>query len=466
MSIDDKRYFLMGSNWVEKENNHHHQHHAVKIWEVNKDRLSLMQQKISAAPQILSKSAGRSSCCIFRVPRSLNDVNGQHYQPYIVSIGPYHHGMPHLAMIEEHKWRFLGALLKRTQEKGIGLEDYLRAVQPLEAEARECYSETIGYSSDEFIEMLVLDGCFILELFRKFGGLVPAEPDDPLTSMSWVYAFLLRDLLRLENQIPFFILKRLFQLTNLAPDDEGSGPSLGRLTLNFFNNALQRSEPVLSRYSSLELEGKHLLDFLRASFIPPEHGEPKPNEFPKTRVIECISYLRRAGIDLKPSEEESFLAIKFRHGGVIEMPRIALDDFMCSFLLNCVAYEQCQAGCSKHMTTYATFLDCLINTSRDVQFLCDRNIIENYFGTDAEIAKFINNLGKDVSFDIDVCYLARLFNQVNQYYHNNWHVQWASFKYTYFNTPWSFISALAASVLLVLTVLQTLYTILGYVHPH
>lgn len=451
----------MGSNLVGKDENHHH--HAIKVWEVNEDRLAWMQQRISTAPQILSKSAGRSSCCIFRVPRSLKDINGQHYQPYIVSIGPYHHGKPHLAMIEEHKWRFLGALLKRTQEKGIGLEDYLRAVQPLEAEARECYSETIGYSSDEFIEMLVLDGCFIVELFRKFGGFVPADPDDPLTSMSWVYAFFLRDLLRLENQIPFFILKCLYQLTILAPGEEESGPSLGWLTLNFFNNALQRSEAVLAKYSSLE--GKHLLDFLRTSFISPEHDEPKPNGFPKTHVIECISYLRRAGIDLKPSEEESFLPVKFRHG-VIQMPRIALDDFMSSFLLNCVAYEQCHAGCSKHMTTYATLLDCLINTSKDVQFLTDRNIIENYFGTDAEIVKFIKNMGKDVSFDIDVCYLARLFNEVNGYYHNNWHVQLASFKYTYFNTPWSFISALAAFVLLVLTMLQTVYTILGYVHPH
>ena len=161
----------------------------------------------------------------------------------------------------------------------------------MEAEARECYFENTGYSSDEFIEMLVLDSCFILEIFRKFGGLVPVDPDDPLTSMliqmSWVYAY---------------------------PDDEGSGPSLGRLTLNFFNNALQRFELVLARYSSLELERKHLLDFLCESFNPLEHGEPKPDGFLNTSVIECVSHLPYTGIDLKPNEEESFLAIKFRHG--------------------------------------------------------------------------------------------------------------------------------------------------------
>ncbi|KAL3532057.1 hypothetical protein ACH5RR_005578 [Cinchona calisaya] len=449
----------MGDNLIIDENDR--DHHSIKIWEVNEDLLARMQQKISAAPQILSASAGQSSCCIFRVPKSLNDINGQHYQPHIVSIGPYHHGKPQLAMIEEQKWRFLGTLLNRTKNNGVDLEDYLRAIHPLAAKARECYSEGIKFNTDEFIEMLVLDGCFIIELFRKLGGVVQFEHDDPLISMSWVYSFFLRDLIRLENQIPFFILRCLFDLT-LMSDEEKTGPSLGRLTLNFFDNALPRPDAVLAKHS--RLEGKHLLDFLRSSFIPQEQCEPKPDGFPKTHVIQCISYLRRAGIDLKPGKEDSFLAIKFNRG-VIEMPTIALDDFMSSFLLNCVAYEQCHGGSSKHMTTYATLLDCLINTSKDVQFLCDRNIIENYFGTDAEITKFINNLGKDVTLDIDSCYLSRLFNEVNEYYHNNWHVQWASFKYTYFNTPWSFISALAAFVLLVLTVLQTLYTILGYVAP-
>ena len=145
--------------------------------------------------------------------------------------------------------------------------------------------------------------------------------------------------------------------------------------------------------------------------------------------------------------------------GVIEMPTITVDDFMSSFLLNCVAFEQCYSACSKHFITYVTLLDCLINTYRDVEYLYDRNIIENYFGTDGQVAHFINNAGKDVAIDMDLCYLSQLFNDVHQYYGKSWHVQWASFKYTYFDTPWSFISALAAFVLLVLTVAQTYFSV-------
>ncbi|XP_059667484.1 UPF0481 protein At3g47200-like [Cornus florida] len=460
----------MGSNSVGETDQH-----AIRIWEVNKERLVSMQRKISDTPRLLSKSAGHSSCCIFRVPQSYIDINCLSYQPHVVSIGPYHHGKQHLQMIQEHKWRYLDALLKRTQKKGLVLEDYLKAIQPHEMSARDCYSETIHLDKDEFVEMLVLDGCFIIEMFRKFGGLVDPDPDDPLISMSWVLPFLSRDLVRLENQIPFFILKCLFDLTQMPGEENGR--SLATLALEFFNYMTQRPDEVLRKYGNHE--GRHLLNFLRTSFIPKDDQQWQPRVIRRfsthgsaasTNLIHCISKLRRAGIKLehvKPESAKSFLVVKFKKHGVIEMPTITIDDFMSSFMLNCVAYEQCHKDCSgsMHFTTYATLLDCLINTSKDVESLCDRHIIENYFGTDADIANFINNLGKDVSFDVELCYLAGLFNDVNGYYKNSWHVQWASFKYTYFDTPWSFISALAALVLLILTLLQTFYTIMGYVLP-
>lgn len=434
--------------------------HVTINWEVNKTQLELMLQKISQPPQLLSESAGRSSCCIFRVPQSFINVNGRSYEPQIVSIGPYHRGKDNVKLIEEHKWRFLGNLLKRTKEKGLNLEDYLKAIQPFEMRARECYSEAILVDRDEFVEMLVLDGCFIIELFRKIGGVIPIEKDDPLISMSWIYPFFLRDLIRLENQIPFFILQFLFDFTNITHGEDQSTHSLAKLALTFFNSTLQRPNEVLEKFSNLE--GKHLLDFLRSSYIFLDHEEPKNRRNSPTHVIQCISKLRRAGIKLRPRIEETFLAIKFNNG-VIEMPTITIDDFMSSFLINCVAYEQCHVDCSKHVTTYATFLDCLVNTNKDVEYLCDCNIIENYFGTDFEIATFINNLGKDVMFDIDECHLLELFIKVNDYYKSSWHVHWASFKYTYFSSPWSFISALAAFVLLVLAILQTIYTIMSFV---
>ncbi|RXH81567.1 hypothetical protein DVH24_034988 [Malus domestica] len=385
----------MGPNSPQQQQQPNNNSHPISMWEANKDRLGTMYQMISEPPRLLSNAAGKPSCCIFRVPQSLVEINGKSYNPHIVSIGPYHRGEPRLKMIEEHKWKYLGSLLARTEPKGLTLKDYLKALEPLEQKARECYSENINLSTDEFLEMLVLDGCFIIELFRKFGLLV-----------------------RWKNRLDF-----------------GSGGDVGM----------------------------HLLDLLRSSVIPPGHEEPRSSNTIPTHTIHCVSKLRRAGIKFNPGKDESFLVIKFKRG-VIEMPPITIDDFMSSFLLNCVAYEQCHKSSSKHITTYATLLDCLVNTYKDVEYLSDRNIIENCFGNDGEVARFINNLGKDVAFDMDRCYLAKLFNDVHDYYGNSWHVQWASFKYTYFDTPWSFISAFAALILLILTLMQTFYTVLSYYH--
>ncbi|XP_059462748.1 UPF0481 protein At3g47200-like [Corylus avellana] len=441
-----------GSNSVDQEACNH----VVTIWEVDKERLAQMEKRISeTTPQLLSIAAGRSSCCIFRVPQSLIDINGKSYQPRIVSIGPYHRGQPNLQMMEEHKWCYLRSLLSRTKEaKGITLEDYLKSIHPLEKVARECYSETIHLGTDEFLEMMVIDGCFMIELFRKVDNTELFEPEDPLVTMSWILPFFYRDFLRLENQIPFFVLERLFEISK-TPDEE-SGPSLSLLAMRFFNNIMQRPDQVIERCHNLK--GLHLLDLVRSSFIPHDEESPQQDVNAPSHIIHCVSKLLRSGIKLNPGKAESFLVVKFRRG-VIEMPSITIDDFMSSLLLNCVAFEQCHNSRPKHFTTYATLLDCLVNTAKDVEYLCDRNIVENYLGTEAEVARFINNLGKDVAFDINVCYLSKLFNDVHKYHGNTWHVQYASFQYTYFKTPWSFISAVAAFVLLVLAFLQTFYTI-------
>ncbi|CAN6717078.1 unnamed protein product [Malus baccata var. baccata] len=403
----------MGPNSPQQQQQPNNNSHPISIWEANKDRLGTMYQMISEPPRLLSNAAGKPSCCIFRVPQSLVKINGKSYNPLIVSIGPHHRGEPRLKMIEEHKWN------KKLKSR-----------------------------------------------------------DDPLVNMVWIIPFLARDFLRLENQIPFFVLLTLFDLTTMEEHKE-NGKSLSLLAVEFFNNHMQRPDNVIQKHHNLTgmlsqtsmsypvhkapTLCMHLLDLLRSSVIPPGHEEPRSSNTIPTHTIHCVSKLRRAGIKFNPGKDESFLVIKFKRG-VIEMPPITIDDFMSSFLLNCVAYEQCHKSSSKHITTYATLLDCLVNTYKDVEYLSDRNIIENCFGNDGEVARFSNNLGKDVAFDMDRCYLAKLFNDVHDYYGNSWHVQWASFKYTYFDTPWSFISAFAALILLILTLMQTLYTVLSYYH--
>ncbi|KAK2643563.1 hypothetical protein Ddye_025326 [Dipteronia dyeriana] len=424
------------------------------------DWIALVEGKIDKSPKMLNRSAGKKSCCIFRVPQSLVEINEKAYQPHIVSMGPYHHGKQHLEMIQEQKWRFLSSLLAPTRSHGVGFKDLFVAIEPLEQRIRECYSEIIEFDSRQLIEMMVLDGCFVIELFCMVAKLVPCDDDDPIFSMAWIFPFLTRDLLRLENQIPYFVLEILFDLTILY-SRMANPPTLAKLALHFFNYMVQRDETTLQQYYSLT--GDHLLGLFRESFIPPSQ-ETKRESSPFLHLIPSAKKLHLAGIEFKPRRTNSFLDIKFGNG-VLEIPPLTIDDFTSSVFLNIVAFEQCYRHCTKHITTYATLMGCLINTPGDAGFLSDQKIIKNYFGTDEEVTRFFNNVGKDVAFDINQNYLTELFQEVNEHYRNNWHVRWASFKHTYFDTPWSFMSALAALVLLLLTIFQSYIALYAYIHP-
>ncbi|KAJ6927585.1 hypothetical protein NC651_011579 [Populus alba x Populus x berolinensis] len=434
--------------------------HVTSIMEADKQWLKSVEKKTKLLPKLLNNSAGKSSCCIFRVPHSLVEINKKAYHPHIVSIGPYHHGKVHLKMIEEHKWRFLGGVLARTQQHGIGINDFFKAIAPIEEKIRDCYSETIECSRQEFLEMMVLDGCFIIELFCIVGGIVQGDIDDPIFKMTRMIFFIMRDLLKLENQIPFFVLETLFE-TSILSSRKQNVSSLTVLALKFFDHAVQRPPEVLRRYK--DIRRGHLLDLFRSTVIPSSQ-EVHRKISPFLQLIQPANKLHQAGIKFKPRETDSFLDIEFSNG-VLEIPLLTVDDFTTSVILNCVAFEQCYAHCSNHITSYVTFMGCLINAPCDAGFLCEYKIVENYFGADEEIASFFNNVGKDVTFDIQRSYLSKVFEDVNEHYSNNWHVRWAEFKHAYFDTPWSFISALAAIVLLVLTMIQAFFAFYGYFRP-
>lgn len=244
----------------------------------------------------------------------------------------------------------------------------------------------------------------------------------------------MRDLLRLENQIPYFVLETLFKLSTLGLDQEKI-PSLTKLSLNFFNYMVQRPDHVIEKLS--HLNGRHLLDLFRMSFLPTSSQETSTdgssneetsrkntssNEETSSgnitswtaetsqflQLIPSARKLHLAGIQFKPGNSDTFLDIKFSNG-VLQIPVMTIDDFTSSVFLNCVAFEQCYNYRSNHITTYATFMGCSINTPSDAGFLCDHKIIENYFRRDEEIARFFNNVGKDVAFDIEKRYLSELF---------------------------------------------------------
>jgi hypothetical protein len=441
-----------------------------------------LESQINKTIEQTQSELAERTCCIYNVPSTLHATNGKEAYFYqFVSIGPRRSQSIVVKEMEKHKVKFLADLLMR--KNNLGFNDLIKSIEPHEEKARECYSTEINLesfkSNDRFLRKMVLDGCFLIELFLKAADQKSSK--DPLGKyMPQAVPRVYGDLLMVGNQIPFFVLEELFTTIKNKPDasetsrmpEESINASLSFLALRFIYKVMQWPDGVvIEKFRPREIRATpenqkplHLLDLVRSSFIPAHDPETPRNNEAACRLIHSISKLRRVGIKLKLIEKaESFLDVKFRKGA-IQMPNIKMDYNMKTFLLNCLAFEQLhEYHClSKHFTVYASFLDCLVNTASDVGHLCESNIVDSYFGSHDDVAQFINKMGKDLAFDDSQFYLSHVFKDVSDRYQSKYSVQWASFKSTYFNSPWSFISALAALVLLVLTLSQTFYTIYAY----
>lgn len=385
-----------------------------------------------------------TDCCIYRVPDHLRKLNEAAYTPKVISIGPFHHGNIRLQTMEKQKVRYLKSFMERANAV-ITLETLVSTIKQLEGWIRRCYGEAIQLSSDDFVKMILLDVSFILEYFWKYHWRILTRDDSP-----WLFTALKRDLVLLENQIPFFIIEELFGLA--FPILSNSSPLI-QLTFNFFSIFNVQNIPPLP-----DVKIKHFTDLLRTFQLP------QTQELPQ-RCNELITHLysatqlHEAGVKFKVSSSKCLLDLKFTNG-VLEIPCIQLADRTETLIRNLMAFEQCHYIGQRYITDYFFILDFLINTTHDVDLLCKKGIMVNYLGDSNAAASMVNRLNNEIvwmNLSSDYCCLSK---ELNGFYENRWHNWKATLNREYFSTPWRTASTIAAVILLVLTFIQTVCSII------
>lgn len=139
--------------------------------------------------------------CIYRVPEKLRKVNEDAYTPRIVSIGPFHHGKPHLQAMERYKWRCLDRFLKRPLiQLQTNLNVLVKIAMDMESSVRACYHDTFTHlSTQDFSEMVMLDGIFIVELFVENARKTRLDEHAVIFDLRFMKNDVLHDMLLLEN---------------------------------------------------------------------------------------------------------------------------------------------------------------------------------------------------------------------------------------------------------------------------
>ncbi|KAL5697999.1 hypothetical protein ACHQM5_029089 [Ranunculus cassubicifolius] len=397
-----------------------------------------------------------TECCIYKVPVNLRSINESAYTPKVVSIGPLHHGATKLQPMETHKRRYLNLFLN--QNSNISLEDLVQVVRELEARARNCYEEefTRHLNRDQFVEIMLLDSCFILTFFHLWSGVYTRDQHDPMFSVRSFLSNVYKDMLLLENQLPFFVLEQLYQFTISSADPQAF---LKTSTFLYMGNYIQMNQ--FRHLSSLENhQVKHFVDLMLKCNLPSQTNLNLTNNNTNFIELPCASDLHKFGIKFRKGVNNNFLDIKFTNA-VLEIPFFNVEDNTEQKFRNLIAMEQCHGSSDFHITDYTALMDSLIDTPDDVALLRSCGIIHNYLGSDEDVCRLFNNITKGVYRNRQDSNYFGIIKDVNAHCNRKWNLQMAHLKRDYFNSPWSIISFIAALVLIICTIVQAVCSVIS-----
>ncbi|KAL5161966.1 UPF0481 protein [Glycine soja] len=313
------------------------------------------------------------------VSSKLRKSNEEAYSPKFVSIGPLYRGTSsHLLAMEEHKWRYMLALLHRTQNPVKTLDECGTVILGLDDAVRASYGGNIKYEAHELAKIMLLDGSFLLELLLRCAppNMVPQIPkednhnngssSDPILGHKEVFLSILTDFTLLENQMPFFVLKTLARMLFPNVFTSEADHLVADLTLSLFSYPLIRCPSVA-----------HFLHLMHLSSIVDEGQKVKQAQ---QELKRCATRLRAAGVTIRKVERHSKLVNRFGFDirfskGVLEIPPLHVVDTTEVYLRNFIAWEQSRIGINRQFTSYALFLRGLMCSVQDIELLVENGVL-------------------------------------------------------------------------------------------
>ncbi|XP_028109318.1 UPF0481 protein At3g47200-like [Camellia sinensis] len=256
-------------------------------------------------------------------------------------------------------------------------------------DAKKCYALEVEDVLD--VEMLLIDGCFVLELLYRYYliNYPPKEKNqistgDPIFSSIQMCANVQHDLILLKNQRPFFILEKLFPFTlDRIPD---ISLSLSQFVILYFGNSMNYESKVSTIPKKSGKFNHHILHLLQNNYLP---DNDLPKEGGLSEFMHSASEFDYAGVKFMPDNEQGMFNFKVKFSGArgifkwchracFEIPSLCIYDFTEPSLRNIIALKQCCPGVTCLFTSYAFLMDRLIDNAKHVGVLGKAGVICNY----------------------------------------------------------------------------------------
>jgi hypothetical protein len=352
--------------------------------------------------------------------------------------------------MERYKLIYFKAFLQRT---GADLHTFVNYIQSIIPTFNRSYSETLDFTNKEkeLVQLILIDSGFIIELFWRF-FYAEWSQDDSILLKPWLASNIRLDLLLLENQLPFFVIEKIFDLSNSSANTKI--PSFLELTFDYFDYYNK------SKLAFENISIKHFTDLIRIFHLQhPLARRPRRIAEPM-KHLPCVTELLAAGVKFKVNtESECLLDLRFS-GQVLEIPQLKVEDWTEMLFRNMVALEQCHYPYESYITDYVAVLDFLVNTGRDVDILVGKKILVNWLGDSDSVANLFNSLWKNVThseFSYDYFVLCK---DLNGFCSDPWHKLKATLRRDYCNSPWQTAASIAGIAILALTLLQSVCSVL------
>lgn len=391
------------------------------------------------------------------VPSVLKTRNESAYEPKFVSIGYRYHDKAYLRENERFKKSQFTDHIEKDPETEKNCN---KAVAGMEQKARKWYGlkkKDDKYELEKFKKTMLRDGCFVVLLF--LGKL--RRIDHQKTHA------LLGDLLLFENQLPLFLLDKLYGLIKNPEDDEEDFAKLACAKLNEVLLELREGTAPEIPFNIKDTNEKYtLLGLVHDNWVQGILDQSNISYQDQTtgkggvKVISCATELKEAGITFeKNMAAASLFEVEYKDGKM-KIPTLVLDSMTERLFYNFIAYEVRVKSSTSFVTDYARLMYNLVNTEDDVKLLRSKGVIKNMLPDDESAAKLLKKLIKNVTLSDRMFLYRGIFEEVQKYCATPSNTWKAKLRRDYFSNPWSGIAFVAALVVFLITIATFVFSFL------
>jgi hypothetical protein len=314
---------------------------------------------------------------------------------------------------------------------------------------------------------LILDALTLILLTFCDGKLIFPTRLTTLLEPGAPYIFPWKDLFLFENQIPMFLLKKVFWKCheNLVE------PIWKKSELEFLNRIWAIHAYQMCRYifvtnesyvESLNIGKLKKCTHIFVGVYQILCGKNEGREYiDGNSIIQSATCLKKVGIQIKGVE--GMLDEVAFHEGCLYLPVVKLYDRTESYFRNLVMYEFYDHFIAKRcaLGEYVHLMGDLIKSLEDVRHLIDCDVIKNFLVTDKNAFRMWDNLQSGINYSGYSKPYHDMVKKINGQCKSTLHIVRTEFYQLFCSRPWYVIAIITASLIAIGTFIQAYASIIG-----